>query len=821
VVNIKLRHDYHGAEATVEYGNTLDKDSGLYSASLIFGVGDENTNITGAANFYHRNSIANRDRGFSAKPAFLSSNTSPYNLQLSSDVAAAAGGLNLNPGGTEFATAPNFTNGLAPASDYIYNANARVRSGSGTLPGFDFNQFSLSFPESERYGGYVSAKHKIFGNQMVGYVDIFYQNVTTHNELAAPATGSFQTKGQTTLAIPPRVPLNGVSPPNTPTFDETGVPVNAFNPFNPFDQIISGGSRARLAEFGNRLFDNETDAFLATVGVKGDGLFDGSWGYDAAFRYSQIKNTQTGTQVSIARFNRIVNQADPIFDPASPQFIGTTVAFNPFGDYRIPIPSNQATVDFARIHPKDEDISKLATLDATIYTTSLFKLPAGGVGFAFGGQFRREALDEIPDTLNVAGDVAGNSPVPLVSGGRKSYAFYGETDIPIFSPVYRIPGFYALEFTAAARFEDFRNNDTNVLVPKLGLRWQPFDEELTIRATWGEGFRQPTLEELFAAPISTLEVSHDPLNGGLFESETNTLIVSNPNLQPEDSRSFSGGLVYTPKYVPGLTLTVDFWDIERTGVVAAPTADQVLQREATGTLLPGETVERDAGGFITRIIIPNQNLGSQTARGVDFGIQYVKETPWGTFTWLTQATYLDEFLFPQFAPGNLAGRTTDEGASNEGYYKWLGTSRIDWAWNHFDVLTTVRYIDGFHEHTANLRKHYVSQKWLFDVQGSYDFNGLLPAMETPAVPGYSKDAKNVTLGKDGKATESAAEQTSNYGIPIWVRLLRNTTLTIGCNNVFGQDPPFASGEGGNGVGYPGFTYDATGRFVYAQLTKKF
>jgi len=43
-------------------------------------------------------------------------------------------------------------------------------------------------------------------------------------------------------------------------------------------------------------------------------------------RYSQLKNTQTGTQVSASRFNRIVNQADPIFDPTSPQFIGTTVA---------------------------------------------------------------------------------------------------------------------------------------------------------------------------------------------------------------------------------------------------------------------------------------------------------------------------------------------------------------------------------------------------------------------------------------------------------------------------------------------------------------
>ncbi|MEO8043715.1 MAG: TonB-dependent receptor plug domain-containing protein, partial [Spartobacteria bacterium] len=91
VVNIKMRHDYKGAEASVEYGNTLDKDSGEYRASIVFGVGDGNTSITGSMNFYHRNSIFNRDRGFSAKPPFLSSNSTPYNLQLSSAVVIAAG----------------------------------------------------------------------------------------------------------------------------------------------------------------------------------------------------------------------------------------------------------------------------------------------------------------------------------------------------------------------------------------------------------------------------------------------------------------------------------------------------------------------------------------------------------------------------------------------------------------------------------------------------------------------------------------------------------------------------------------------------------
>src|SRR6266480_573819 len=216
VVNIKLRHDYqNGAEASVEYGNTLDKDSGEYAASAIFGVGNDTTNITGTLNFYHRNSIFNHDRGYSLVPPFLSSNASPYNLVLSGAAAAAAGGANLNPGGSEFASAPDFTNGLAPAGSYLYSTH-RVR-GPGNKrqnpnelrPGFDFNLFSLSFPEAERYGGYFSAEHKFIGDQLVAYADMFYQNVKAHNELAGPASGSFQTFGQTILAIPPSTPNPG------------------------------------------------------------------------------------------------------------------------------------------------------------------------------------------------------------------------------------------------------------------------------------------------------------------------------------------------------------------------------------------------------------------------------------------------------------------------------------------------------------------------------------------------------------------------------------------------------------------------------------
>ena len=121
------------------------------------------------------------------------------------------------------------------------------------------------------------------------------------------------------MAIPPDTPIAPRLRATGHAYSrlQTGVPADAFNPFNPFHQIISGGTRARLAEFGNRVFDNTTDAYLATIGIKGDKLFDGNWGYDAGFRYSEVKNVQTGNQVSISKFNRILNAADPIFDPNS------------------------------------------------------------------------------------------------------------------------------------------------------------------------------------------------------------------------------------------------------------------------------------------------------------------------------------------------------------------------------------------------------------------------------------------------------------------------------------------------------------------------
>jgi iron complex outermembrane recepter protein len=843
VVNIKFRHNYHGAAATVEYGNTLDKDSGEENASVIFGAGDEKTLVTGVMNFYHRNSIANRDRGFSAKPPALSTNASPYNLRLSRDAVVAA--IQADPTITPdeqgaliaglpadsdtglpltdfFGHAPFGTNGIAPVSQYVFTPRRAVF--------FNYNQFSSSFPDTERYGGFVNTEHKVWGDRLVAYGDLFYQNVQVQNELAPSATGDFLTPGSTTLVIPPQHPVDAINPATGQPFGTTGGPSageigalpGAFNPFNPFQQFISGGSRARLAEFGDRLLDNETDAFMTTLGLKGEKLFDGTWGYDAGFRYSQIRNTSTGTFVSGVLFDRILNANDPIFDPSSSQFIGTTIPFNPFTDYRVPFASNLATVNFATVHPVDVDTSKLATLDATIYTTALFQLPAGGVGLAFGGQFRRENIEQDVDLLE-NGDIVGSNQTSSTKAGRKSYGIYVETNVPLFSAANRVPVFHALDFTAAARFEAFRSNDTNVLVPKFGMRWQPFDETLTIRSTCGEGFLQPTLFQLFGSSYSYF--------GGPV-GDTPVTVNSNPVLQPEDSRNFTAGIVYTPKFAPGLTLSFDFYDIDLTGAVILPDDGDVLDRDEDGALLPGETVLHDpANGEVTRIIKAYQNGGTQTARGVDLGLQYSVPTSFGIFTSLTQATYLDSFLLAQTVNSpTVEVSNTGTFDSSDAYLKWKGISRFDWAWKHLDVVATVRFIDGFHEiifrtmdtgipYPDGKKEHWVDGTWFFDAQATYDLKFIAP-VEVQPVAGYSKGSQETVRGKDGKAVE--ATQTANYAMPWWKNVFNNTSITIGCNNVFGQDPPQAyGGFRSSGFGYPASIYDATGRFVYISLTKKF
>src|SRR5213594_2906167 len=874
VVNFNFYKDYRGAQVTIQYGDTLDKDAAEYRGDILFGAGDDKTSITGDIFYYRHHDMFNHDRGNSIKPPFLSSNAVPWNLQLQTEAVLHPFDVNGNPEPPPllppdvigrvsfFGTPPDNASGLAPAADYIFH-HRRPRSAFSILPGFNFNLYSGSYPKQERWGGYAAFEHKICDDQFGIFADFYYVDAKTHDELAPTATGDFETPGRVALFVPPNHPFPGGVPPfGGLTPEEVGMPAGAFNPFNPFEQIISGGTRARIFDFGDRLIDNENIAERFTVGVKGDKLFNGTWGYDGAFMYSQIEQISRFQGINIPSFERILNAADPLFDPTSSEFIGQTIPYNPMVDTQhVTFPSNLPLIDFARLHTKDLFTSKLATLDLNIYTTDLFDLPAGGVGLAFGGVFSRESYRIDPDDQNRLGENADTVAFNPVKAGRKSWGIYAETLIPVFSPKWQIPGFYSLEFSAGVRYDEWLNNDTNAAVPKVGVRWQPFDESLTLRSNWGEGFLEPSMVQLYGPNRLTLASAHfvaftpsaifgpsgsptNPLQD-VADPETTVEQLPNKNIRPEHDRTWTGGIVYTPKWIPPkygtLTLTVDFWDVERTGIAMFLSPSLIINGYNAG-IFPGVvspapvTATQPAvlfhpDGNFAGVVSPYQNGGRTRTNGVDLGLQYQVDTGIGTFSLLSRWGYLNEMVvnFPGERPRQTAGSSSSEWfvgsffgdpTNPQGWLKWKGDTSLDWTWHNFDLNWTVHFVDGYWEQLYAVqfdgfyKRHWVHPTWFTDAQLSYSLI-FTPPVEAAPVPGYSKGGKEVA-GKEKEAPPVP------YVMPCWKNILNNTTLTVGVSNIFGEDPPKSfSFEFGDAIGYPGSFYDNLGRFWYVRMIKKF
>ncbi|MDI1335821.1 MAG: TonB-dependent receptor, partial [Lacunisphaera sp.] len=821
VVNIILKKNYNGTDLFVSYGNTTDKDSGETTISLVSGASTDKTQITVGFNYYNRGGIMNSDRTYSVNPDFKSSNSSPENFQITWAAAWQAMGL---PAGSSLPTAsatalgtfafdpltmtPNdavktttgatlgsfstdprpgnrnaTNNGLLPATQYSYFADGTNRSR------FNFNEFSQSYPRSQRESAFFNGETKLFGTQNIkGYFDFSYSQVYTENQLAPLATGEFSSPGSVEIVIPAKT----ASPLPLPDGRARAAVAGAFNPFNPFNIDLTGGTKARLAEFGNRILKDHIDSYMVTAGIKVDNIAN-NWNFDAGFRYSDIKVVADQKLISTSRFNRIVNQADSIFDPTSPSFIGTTIAYNPFGYFRNPIASNTAVVNYATIWTKS--ISEGTLFDATfvLNTDSLFDLPGGGAGFAVGYEYRAESIEQSLDGFAAGGDIMGNTPTSPTIADRKVGAFFTELALPLVSSKNEMTGVHSFSVNLAARNEQFYSTSKSTTVPKVGARWQPLnDDSLTVRGSWGKGYREPSLFEQFSGVASNLITITDPRDGKLYEELTSTT-TGNRALKPETSSSLNFGVVWTPKQLKGFTMAIDWWQLDRKGTVVVDFQDTINRQvgkkpdgtAAPGGLVAGEAVIRSSSGGVKAVAAVYRNIGETKAKGIDIMTSYVIPTEsWGRFDLSLGGTYMYSFLKATSAGQPLVELIgTDasiEIAGYDGYLKWKGRGEVDWSLHHWGATLSANYTDGFIDIDGFTEAPFKVKSTIFtDVQLSYDF-------------GSTSDA--------------------------W---LANTKLTIGANNVLDKDPPHASGNFANAEGYPSHLYNSTGRFVYVSMNKKF
>ncbi|MBI2518746.1 MAG: TonB-dependent receptor [Opitutae bacterium] len=793
VVNIILRRDYNGATASLTYGNTTNKDSSEFTASMVMGVTSEKGSLTVGANFQKRNPIFNRDRDFSAVPAFLSTNSSPPNFQLTRDAVLEAMGLPAGSAitingaantttnlffGTTFPTRTS-NHGNVPASGYSYT--------TGRQSLFNYNEFSGSYPEITRRGVFGSWEREFFAPNMHFYGDFFVQQVHQIDELAPYATGNFASPGQTTIVIPSRTPNPILTPAEIAAGGVRTAVAGAYNPFNPFNQDISGSSRIRLAEFGNRVFHNRNTAFAFTSGLKIDEIAE-KWSLNAVARFSEILNHTNNRLISTGRLLRALNAADPIFNPASPSYIGTTTPYNPFGYYANPIPSNTAVVNYATHYQRDENSSTMLDGGISLSTGDLMTMPAGSVGFAIGADYRREAITQAPDSALQSGEILAATPASPINKQRKIASYFTEFEIPIFSDTHSVDFARALSINLAARYESFLTSSRHAFVPKVGVRWSPKDETLVFRASWGKGFREPSLYELYAPPVAALTPIDDPVSG-VFEPEQPVTIKGNSKLAAEKTKSFNVGVVWSPKgQLDGFTLAIDAWKIERDGTVASDLQNVLDRANGTipGGLQPGESVIRDFAGNLVQVNGLYRNLGETKVDGIDIGTSYVwTHADWGRFDVGINATYMHSYKsssnpgvpLEELVDGEVPGSNSDDA-----YLHWKGQAFAGWTWKGVNARLTANYTDGYKDFDLDGNPRRVDSTVFWDLQLGY-------------TPFPSKNKADANWWTDLK-------------------------LTAGCTNLFDKDPPLAQGAGGNSNGYPGFLYSDQGRFVYFGLEKK-
>ena len=424
--------------------------------------------------------------------------------------------------------------------------------------------------------------------------------------------------------------------------------------------------------------------------------------------------------------------------------------------------------------------------------------------------------------------------------------------------------FYLLQ---AFHFSRRRTASDNAQKPKVSVRWQPLDPKwigaLTFRGSYTEAFHAPALSEISPASTGGPIGIFDPLLPGFFYGAEGQ-VLGNPNLQPEVAYEWSYGAVYSPKWLKGLTLSADWWHIDMRSITSVLGFQFIVDNNIPGLVFRNPSPSPDTPGRINLVIDPNKNLTGAIFEGLDYEAVYILESSifgrgdFGRLTATLNGTWLSRAelqLAPDTKRFGIAGEVIPGGFSLTGSLPWnranfsLFYDGPDNTWMPgLDVGAVVHYTGQYEDDNVGLtgspkpqmprtggpglsggffgpttgtasqfpwRARKVREWITLDLIESYTFN--LPPPALAPVPGFAKDGgKNVKM-KDGKEKTVMPVSTAEYNPCGWRAWLNNTTISLGIQNVFDEDPPFAAGAGG---------YDASlatikGRFWYLQLKKKF
>jgi outer membrane receptor protein involved in Fe transport len=400
------------------------------------------------------------------------------------------------------------------------------------------------------------------------------------------------------------------------------------------------------------------------------------------------------------------------------------------------------------------------------------------------------------------------------------------------------------------------------------VRWQPLDPKyigaLTLRGSYTEAFHAPTLFEMTPAGTQSFAFSVvDPFSR-LTPDQIEERVSGNPSIQPEIAYEWFYGIVYSPKWLKGITLSADWWHIDLRSLISALGAQFIIEADLPGLVFrtpppPGTPPLRNGQpdrGAVTLVIDPNDNLSGAIFEGLDYEAIYLLESgifghgDFGRLTFTVNGTWLSRAelqVNPDTKRFGIAGEFLPRGFSltsslpwNRANFSLFYDGPADTWMQGFDIGAVVHWVGQYEDDNVFLtgspklnmprtggpgdnaapvpqRARKVAAWTTLDLIASYTFN--LPPPAPAEVPGFAKDGgKNVKM-KDGKEGNVMPVFTAGYNRCGWRAWLNNTTITLGMQNVFDEDPPFVAGAFENG--YDESLATIKGRFWYVQLKKRF
>lgn len=671
-----------------------------------------------------------------------------------------------------------------------------------TADRFNFAPFNLVLTPSERVNIYTQVQYKLTPNIQL-YAKGMYTNRESTNQAA------------------PEPLFIGPDAGNGNLMDTIGV--SATNPFNPFGFDLNADPNAgpvnfvfagrRPLEAGPRIFEQNVNTWYVAGGLQGE--------FEAANRsfywdLNALTSQNRADQIKHGAFNssHIKIALGPVDTCAA---ISGCVPLNFFGGQGSDgsgtiTPEMLSWIGFTQ---KDVAQQDLFEVSGNI-SGDIVDLPAGALAFAVGFAHREQDGFFQPDAIVVAGESAG-IPAQPTSGSIDVDEFYGEISIPILEGMFLAQ---YLEVTAAVRYSDYDLFDDTIT--QFGLNWRPITD-LLVRATASEGFRAPTIGELFGSAARFDQTLTDPCSDMLnlgqsqatidncialgvpangsyvqFNPQISTATGGNDTLTPETADSFTVGIVYAPEWATdaswsnGVELEVTYWDHEVENAIQAFEA----QIQLDGCVASGDPndflcsgINRTPSGVINGFDQKLTNIGGIETSGWDINLIWTSpEFGIGQFVASWYNTILDEYI--EIVPvsttefGEIVREGTENGDPERAWPELRSTFILDWVRDEWSAAWTVRYLDEVTE-------------------------GCSGGAET-IVPSPCSDASGGTNKLDS-VIYNDLQATWRPG-----RFNDNLDLTIGINNLFDEDPPACFSCALNG--FNGNVYDLPGQFYYARLT---